>query len=83
MWVDTLYVGFTFLGAVLVVFFGVALLGGLWRLGRLCSGRFCVSRWWWVTATWPLMQRAFRTTAVARVTFSLLAQRESNQREMA
>src|ERR1051325_2321983 len=34
-------------------------------------------------ATWPLMQRAFRTPAGARVTFSLLAQRESNQREMA
>jgi hypothetical protein len=37
----------------------------------------------WVIATWPLMQRAFRTAAAARVTFSLLAQRESNQREMA
>ena len=34
-------------------------------------------------ANGPLMQRAFRTPAGARVTFSLLAQRESNQREIA
>ena len=36
-----------------------------------------------VRATGPLTQRAFHSPAGERVTFSLLAQRESNQREMA
>ena len=63
----------------------VSLVGGMWNGGDwvLLVG------WWWVGgglvvirwslvgevfATWPLTQRAFRTAAAARVTFSLLAQ---------